>query len=69
MRVQNDFWEAAGSAAEAGFKGISTYDLSEGGHTHVDVRHLEWNGHNGSTIQDERPDWRINGKRAAARRK
>jgi RHS repeat-associated protein len=51
--------QLAEAAARVGFPGISTYP-SPPGHTHVDIRDHEWNGHNSRTL-DERPPWRIRG--------
>jgi hypothetical protein len=49
--------ETATQAAKACAGGISTYDSSHGGFTHVDDRTTEWNGHNSETLS-ERPFWR-----------
>jgi RHS repeat-associated protein len=56
--------QAAEAAAQAGFRGISTYDPNRGGHTHVDTREREWNAHNGRE-SPTRPGWRERGERKA----
>ncbi|MEQ1882991.1 MAG: RHS repeat-associated core domain-containing protein, partial [Burkholderiales bacterium] len=49
--------ETAAQAVSAGAKGVGTYDRSKGGHTHIDDRLQEWNGHNSKTMKN-RPSWR-----------
>lgn len=51
--------ETAAQAVAAGAEGVGTYDRSHGGHTHIDDRSSEWNGHNSNTLKD-RPSWRTN---------
>jgi putative NIF3 family GTP cyclohydrolase 1 type 2 len=51
--------ETAAEAVGAGAVGVGTYDTAHGGHTHIDIRPDEWNGHNGQTLT-KRPRWRTN---------
>ncbi len=50
--------QTAALGVKVGFDGISTYDKQHGGHTHVDIRGYEWNGHNSDTIRGLKPLWR-----------
>ena len=49
--------ETAAQAVGVGAIGVGTYDRAHGGHTHIDDRRQEWNGHNSGT-QKNRPSWR-----------
>jgi RHS repeat-associated protein len=49
--------ETAAQAVYAGAMGVGTYDKDHGGHTHIDDRSQEWNGHNSKTMKN-RPGWR-----------
>ncbi len=49
--------ETATQAVGVGAMGVGTYDRRHGGHTHIDDRQQEWNGHNSSTLKN-RPSWR-----------
>lgn len=49
--------ETAAQAVGVGAMGVGTYDRGHGGHTHIDGRLQEWNGHNSKTLKN-RPSWR-----------
>jgi len=49
--------QTAEQAVLCGAKGVSPYDPSQGGHTHLDIREKEWRGRNGKTL-DAQPWWR-----------
>lgn len=54
--------DTAAQAVGVGAMGVGTYDRANGGHTHVDDRQQEWNGHNSETLKN-RPQWRTHPNR------